>query len=162
MIPVLVYWASVSKAPHTYSELSKAVGHNTDPIGSVLGKIDDVFQELRKSRFEFKDLPTLNSLVISKSSKLLSDGFDYVNSQYSSLTKEQKLDEMQHRNSEAYYYDKWSEVLEVLELTAYEVATNKEYEPSIRKDSFFKHGSEGEKHKALKEYIYNHPECIGV
>ncbi len=55
---------------------------------------------------------------------------------------------MQHRNSEVYYYDKWSDVLEVLELTAYEVATNKEYESSIRECSFSKHGSEGEKHKA--------------
>lgn len=162
MIPVLIYWASVSKAPHTYSELSKAVGHNTNQIGSVLGKIDDVFQELRKACPEFKNLPTLNSLVISKSSKLPSDGFDYVNSRYSSLTKEQKLDEMQQRNSEAYYYDKWNEVLDVLELPPYKGDTNKDYESSIRKGLFSQHGSEGKKHKALKEYIYNHPERLGI
>ena len=46
MIPVLIYWATVSKSPHTYSELSKEVGHHTDQIGRVLGLIDDVFKAL--------------------------------------------------------------------------------------------------------------------
>ena len=44
MIPVLIYWATVSKSPHTYGKLSKEVGHHTDQIGKVLGLIDDVFK----------------------------------------------------------------------------------------------------------------------
>lgn len=32
MIPVLIYWASVDKKPHYYSELSKEAGHKTAGI----------------------------------------------------------------------------------------------------------------------------------
>lgn len=162
MIPVLVYWATVSKTPHTYSELSKVVGHNTNQIGGILGMIDDAFNALKKSHQEFADLPTLNSLVISKSSKLPSNGFDYVSSNYSKLTAEQKIEEMQRRNSEAYNYDKWNEVLNILGLKPYKGSTNQEYEKTIRRGTFSKHGSEGKKHKALKEYIFNHPERLGI
>lgn len=162
MIPVLIYWATVSKSPHTYGELSKEVGHHTDQIGRVLGLIDDVFKALKKSRTEFKDMPTLNCLVISKTTKLPSNGFDYVSHDYSSLTDEQKNDQMKRLNSEAYYYDKWNDVLNALELSPYNGSDNKVYEDTIRKGTFSKHGSEGIKHKALKEYIYNHPECIGI
>lgn len=162
MIPVLIYWATVSKSPHTYGELSKEVGHHTDQIGKVLGLIDDVFKALKKAHPEFKDLPTLNCLVISKTTKLPSNGFDYVSHDYSSLTDEQKYDQMKRLNSEAYYYDKWNDVLNALELTPYNCSDNKVYEKTIRNGVYSKHGSEGIKHKALKEYIYNHPECIGI
>lgn len=162
MIPVLIYWATVSKSPHTYGELSKAVGHHTDQIGRVLGLIDDVFNALKKARPEFKNMPTLNCLVISKTTKLPSNGFDYVSQDYSSLTGEQKADQMKRLNSEAYYYDRWDDVLDALELTPYKGSDNKAYKISIRKGTFSKYGSEGVKHKVLKEYIYNHPECIGI
>lgn len=162
MIPVLIYWATVSKSPHTYGELSKEVGHHTDQIGRVLGLIDDVFKSLKKSRPEFKSMPTLNCLVISKTTKLPSNGFDYVSHDYSSLTDEQKHDQMERLNSEAYYYDKWNDVLDALELTPYNGSDTIAYETAIRKGTFSKHGSEGVKHKALKEFIYNHPECIGI
>lgn len=162
MIPVLIYWATVSKSPHTYSELSKEVGHHTDQIGRVLGLIDDVFKALKKACPEFKDMPTLNCLVINKTTKLPSNGFDYVSHDYSSLTDEQKNDQMRRLNSEAYYYDRWQDVLDELELTPYNGSDNKVYENTIRKGTYSKHGSEGIKHKALKEYIYDHPECIGI
>lgn len=162
MIPVLVYWASVSKSPHTYGDLSRAVGHKTDQIGKVLGLIDDVFKALKKARPEFKDVPTLNCLVISKTTKLPSNGFDYVSHDYSSLSDEQKNDQMKRLNCEAYYYDRWQDVLNALELTPYNGSDNKAYENTIRKGTFSKHSSEGIKHKALKEYIYEHPECIGI
>lgn len=142
--------------------MSKEVGHHTDQIGRVLGLIDDVFKSLKKSRPEFKSMPTLNCLVISKTTKLPSNGFDYVSHDYSSLTDEQKHDQMERLNSEAYYYDKWNDVLDALELTPYNGSDNTTYETAIRKGTFSKHGSEGVKHKALKEYIYNHPECIGI
>lgn len=43
MIPVLIYWAAVSKSPHTYGELSKEVGLHTDQIDRLLGLFDDDF-----------------------------------------------------------------------------------------------------------------------
>ena len=161
MIPVLIYWAERSTKPHTYSELSKEVGHRTDQIGSILGLIDDIFRELKKIK-KFDDLPTLNCLVVSKSTMLPSSGFSYVSHNYASLTEEEKSEEMEANNKNAYNYKKWNDVLDILQLKPYIPKDNSSDESIIRKGSFTYHSSEGEKHKALKQYIYDYPEIIGI
>ena len=46
MIPVLVRWARTAwYIPHYYSDLSKAVGYNSNQIGGVLGTIHDILDE---------------------------------------------------------------------------------------------------------------------
>ena len=160
MLPVLIYWISVDKRPHYYSELSDAVGHNTDRIGKVLGIIYDVFVELRKEK-GFEDLPFLNGLIINKSTGLPSNGFYYVHPQYNNLSIEDKQDYVDSVNAKALRYKKWDAVLKALKLDPYK-PNNTADEQSIRKGAFSKNGSEGPKHKALKEYIYNHPEAIGI
>lgn len=44
----------------------------------------------------------------------------------------------------------------------YEPKDNSSDEDAIRNGKNTRHSFEGEKHKALKEYIYNHPEAIGI
>ena len=161
MLPVLIYWAERSTKPHTYGELSKEVGHRTDQIGSVLGLIDDIFKELRKLK-RFKELPTLNCLVVNKTTMLPSNGFSYVSHNYESLSDEEKSQEMESKNRDAYNYKKWNEILKILELKPYMPKDNSSDENTIRKGKYTHHSSEGKKHKALKEYIYNHPEVIGL
>lgn len=53
-------------------------------------------------------------------------------------------------------------VLKTLELEPYEPKDNSSDENAIRNGKNTRHSFEGEKHKALKEYIYNHPEAIGI
>lgn len=161
MLPVLVYWAERSTKPHTYGELSKEVGHRTDQIGAILGLIDDIFNELRKLK-KFKDLPTLNFLVVNKTTMLPSNGFSYVSHNYDSLSDEEKSQKMEANNIDAYNYKKWNEVLKILELKPYMPKDNYSDENTIRKGIYNNSSSEGEKHKTLKEYIYNHPEAIGI
>lgn len=160
MLPVLIYWISVDKRPHYYSELSYAVGHNTDRIGKVLGIIYDVFVELRKEK-GFEDLPSLNGLIVNKNTGLPSEGFFYVYPEYKDLSIEAKRDFADSVNAKALRYKKWDAVLKALKLAPYN-PDNSADEQIIRKGAFSKNASEGPKHKALKEFIYNHPEAVGI
>ena len=64
-------------------------------------------------------------------------------------------------NKEAIEFEKWDWVLSSLGLTP-SVIEIAEDEEAIRSGMFYGTGGEGENHKKLKEYIYNHPETIGV
>ena len=70
MIPVLIRWAQSSwDKTHYYSHLSKAVGHKTNQIGSVMGLIQDILDEL-KEKYGRNNIPTLNGLVQNKGTGL--------------------------------------------------------------------------------------------
>ena len=158
MIPVLVRWAqSTWDKPHYYSDLSAAVGHKTNQTGTAIGIIQDILDELKQSTG--RDIPTLNSLVQSKSTGLPSDGFDYVITNYSKLSSESKRGEVRKLNLIAHEYD-WSWVLTALKLKPAQIISNEEL-AKIRRTSL-NTGGEGPEHKALKKYISNHPESIGV
>lgn len=163
MIPVLVYWAKSSNdnKAHYYSDLSKAVGHKTDRIGRVLGLIHDIFEELRKEK-GFKEVPSLNGLVKSKQSGLPEHGFDYVEPNYNKLSFEGKKEVVQKVNADAQHYEKWDLVLNKLGLKPYKIPDNSSDENVIRKGAFSRNGSEGPRHKELKQFIYDNPESIGI
>ena len=97
MIPVLVRWAQGTwDKPQYYSDLSTAVGHKTSQIGKVMEIIQDSFDNLQKRTG--KRIPTLNSLVCSKSTGIPSDGFDYVIKDYSKLSLDSKKGEVRMLN----------------------------------------------------------------
>lgn len=159
MIPVLVRWAQATwDKPHYYSDLTAAVGHKTNQIGSVMGTIQDIIDELKKKSGR-DNIPTLNSLVMSKSTNLPSDGFDYVVPNYSKLSQDSKRGEVRKLNYDAHLFD-WSWVLKELNLKPANVTSEENIE-SIKKGSYGT-GGEGKEHKALKEYIAKHPESVGV
>lgn len=158
MIPVLVRWAqSTWDKPHYYSELSAAVGHKTNQTGSAIGIIQDILDELKHS--SGRDIPTLNSLVQSKSTGLPSDGFDYVIPNYSKLSSDSKRGEVRKLNFIAHEYD-WAWVLKALKLKPAQIISNEEL--AKIKSTCIGNGGEGPEHKALKEYIAKHPESIDV
>ena len=158
MIPVLVRWAqSTWDKPHYYSDLSAAVGHKNNQTGYAIGTIQDILDELKKS--SGKDIPTLNSLVQSKSTGLPSDGFDYVIPNYSKLSPDSQRGEVRKLNLIAHEYD-WTWVLKALKLKPAQIISEDEL-ATIKKPTL-NTGGEGPEHKALKEYISNHPESVGV
>lgn len=151
MIPVLISWAQEKRSPQYYSTLSKAIGHGTPRIGDQLGYIADIFKELsEKSK---KEIPLLNALVISKQSKRPSDGLGAVMEGYDEWDEGKQILEAQKANDKAYAYKDWPWVLKALGLLPY----NDCYEESIRTGKYKRGDSEGAYHKALKEYILNHP-----
>ena len=158
MIPVLVRWAQGTwDVPHHYSDLSAAVGHKTDQIGDVLGRIQDIFNELGKQYK--KEIPTLNSLVSNKSSNLPSEGFDYVIPGYSALSPAAQKGEIRRLNEKAHQYD-WEWVLKALGLQPAKIFSSTDL-AKIKKTNYGTVG-EGKEHKSIKKYICSHPESIGI
>ena len=158
MIPVLVRWAQGAwDKPHYYSDLTAAVGHKTNQIGNVMGTIQDIIDDLQKQ--SGKKIPTLNSLVFSKSSDLPSDGFDYVIKNYSKLSPDSKKGEVRKLNLQAHLYD-WNWVLNSLGLKRAKIFSSDDL--SKMKSTAHDVGGEGKEHKSIKEYICSHPESIGI
>lgn len=117
MIPVLIHWAQYSwETPHYYSDLSKAVGHRTNHIGGVLAEVHNIIKKLESENNG--PIPTLNSLVISKTRKLPSNGFSYVLANYKDIPEEEQIIKSAKLRQAAHRYD-WSWVLSALNLEPY-------------------------------------------
>ncbi len=158
MIPVLVRWAQGTwDKPHYYSDLSTAVGHKTSQIGKVMEIIQDSFDNLQKRTG--KRIPTLNSLVCSKSTGIPSDGFDYVIKDYSKLSLDSKKGEVRMLNLQAHQYD-WNWVLDSLGLQPAKIFSSDDL--SEMKKTNYDIGGEGTEHNLIKEYICSHPESIDI
>ena len=160
MIPVLIRWAQASwDKPHYYADLSAAIDYGSNQIGDVLGEIKDVLDDVTQKYG--KQIPPLNALVQSKSTKLPSDGFDYVIPNYSKLSPASKAGEVAKLNLSAHEYD-WNWVLEALELEPAKIFTEADIK-KLREKSHVGYGKgEGPEHKAIKEYVADHPESIGI
>ena len=155
IIPVLVRWAQSSwDKPHYYSDLSNAIGYNSNHVGSFLGRVNDIMKSLDKK------IPTLNTLVISKEDGLPSHGLDYVYKDYNNLTDDEKKVFVRHANQKAHEYD-WNTVLSQLGLEPALILTSEEVEDK-RKKMNFPGGGESKYHLKLKEYRHNHPETIEI
>ncbi len=156
MIPVLISWAQEKRSPQYYGTLSKAIGHGTAHIGYQLGVIGEIFANLSKE--SGKDIPILNALVINKNSKRPSDGLGAVIDGYDQWDESKQKLEAQKANDRAYTYKDWPWVLNALGLLPFTGKT----EESIRKGNYKRGKSEGPYHKALKEYILEHPEKFSI
>lgn len=156
MIPVLISWAQEKRSPQYYGTLSKTIGHGTARIGKQLWVIAKVLRDL--SEDAHKDVPLLNAIVINQNSKRPSDGLGDVIDGYNEWDEKKKIQEAQNLNAKAYAYKDWPWVLEALGLMPYNGST----EESIRTGKYRRGDSEGPYHKALKEYIFEHPEEFSI
>lgn len=158
-IPVLVRWAQAAwDQPHYYSQLKIAIGHNTNRLGGVMGRVHDIIEELSNSSGE--EIPTLNGLVQDKSTGLPNEGFNYAIEDYKKeISNDLKRSIVRVCNEKAHKYD-WSWVLKEIGLKPAKVISEKQL--SKIKASTYGSGGEGKEHKTLKEYIHKHPERIGI
>lgn len=160
IVPILIRWAKQGLTTRTYDHLTKELGYEKfSGIGKQLGYIDDVFKRLGELTGEA--IPTLNALVKSKSTGLPSPGFSYVYTSYDDMSESEKKIFVLGLNKEAIEYRHWDWVLSSLGLVPSVIDTTKS-EETIRSGKFYGSGGEGEGHKLLKEYVYNHPESIGL
>ena len=161
MIPVLVRWAQASwDKPHYYSDLSAAIGYGSNQIGHMLGEVKDIMDEVSRENGG-KKIPPLNALVQQKSTGLPADGFDYVIPNYSKLSDPSKEGEVKRLNLEAHKYD-WNWVLKALSLKPARIFSEEDIK-RLTERSFVGYGiGEGPEHKAIKEYVFEHPESIGI
>ena len=155
IIPILVGWAKYGLTNKTYGDLIHALGYTRySGIGDQLGNVETVMRELRKMTGE--DVPTLNALV--KKNGIPSDGFGFVYPNYNGLTLSEKLVFVAGINEKALNYQKWDWVLDQLGLQPLKIITEQELEAI----SVHVGGGEGKEHKAIKDYVYEHPESLGI
>ncbi len=157
IIPILVGWAKYGLTNKTYGDLIYALGYTRySGIGDQLGNVETVMRELRKMTGE--EVPTLNALVKTPKEGIPSDGFDFVYPNYNGLTLSEKLVFVAGINEKALNYQKWDWVLDQLGLQPSKIITEQELEAI----SVHVGGGEGKEHKAIKEYVYKHPESLGI
>ena len=158
MIPVLVRWAQTSwDRTHYYSDLTKAIGLKTNQIGRMMGEVQTILDKYFES-IGSKEKITLNALVVNKGSNLPSDGFDFVNSNYSKLSPDSKRGEVMKLNRVAHEYKHWNEMLLALNLKPARIFSD--YDIHNLKAGSYGSGGEGEEHKAIKKFIMEHPSTV--
>lgn len=159
-IPVLVRWAQGAwDIPHYYSDLAQAVGFGSHRMsGMVLGEVNNILNKLKKDYNT--EIPTLNALVQNQTTKLPGIGFNVVKKGYEKLSAEEKVILTRLYNEKAHQYD-WDWVLKALKLKPARILDNEQLQQKELIQTGFG-GGEGEEHKKLKEYIYNHPEILKI
>ena len=161
IIPILIRWAKQGLTNKTYNHLIKELGYMIfSGIGKQLGNVDEVFKRFREVTGD-ATIPMLNSLVKDKDTLLPSEGFSIVYPNYENMTNEEKKLLVIGLDTKAIEYQNWDWVLAALELVPSTIDTAAS-EAAIRSGKFYGSGGEGEDHKKLKEYIYNHPETLGI
>ena len=159
ILPVLIDWAMKGFKSKTYGELIHAIGKTQyTGIGYALYAVQNVINEL--SERTGVEIPTLNCLCKNSKTKLPSEGFDYVSPHYNDLDEEGKLIFVEGLDSKACSFEHWKWVLKELGLTAFRAFTGEELN-FVEEMKNHASGGEGEEHRLLKEYIYQHPESIG-
>ncbi len=159
VIPILIRWAKAGKTNGTYGDIIHEIGMKSfNGIGRVLENIQIVIETLKRT--SEVQIPTLNSLVKNKLTMLPSDGFDYVCKDYSRLDIEGKRVFVEGLDNKAFKYKQWDWVLANLGLESDIIITEEELQEKT--NAISNDGGEGNLHKELKEYIYEHPKSIGL
>ena len=158
MLPVLVHWAKTGQNEHTYGDLAHAIGKSKfTGIGYALYAVQEVLNTLSVESGR-EDIPTLNSLCKNAKTMLPSEGFEFVSPKYNELDENGKSVFVEGLDSQALNYPHWDWVLDQLGLQPSKIITEQELEAI----SVHVGGGEGKEHKAIKEFVYNHPESLGV
>jgi len=158
-LPLLVRQAHAG-APIFYSDLAEELGMpNPRNLNYVLGSIGQSMELLSKSWKE--KVPPIQCLVINKATGLPGEGIGWFlikKEAFADLPLRQKRAIVDAELQHVYAYSKWNEVLKFLSLEL----TKADFTPLVSKASQWTGGGEGERHKALKEYVAAHPESIGL
>lgn len=155
MIPVMVHWAKTGHNEHSYGDLIHAIGKTRfSGIGHALYAVQKVLNAL--SEQTGREIPTLNSLCKNAKTMLPSEGFEFVSPKYNELDYNGKRKFVTGLDTDAINYPFW--VLKELELK--EAIPFTEEQLNAIRNPHCGFSGEGEEHKALKEYICQHPDVL--
>ena len=147
----------------TYQQLASQIDrlnkHNkpwAHGMGDVLGKMGHLLEGLDTGAWG-EPIPCIQSLVIMKSGKnrgLPDDGIRVFWPGYSELTRPEKENRVRKEYQKILEFgSRWDEVLKKLNIQPVTTAV---------KPKWFGKGGESDDHKALKQYVRNHPEIVGA
>lgn len=157
MIPVMVHWAKTGHNEHSYGDLIHAIGKTQfSGIGHALYAVQKVLNAL--SEQTGREIPTLNSLCKNAKTMLPSEGFEFVSPKYNELDDNGKRMFVTGLDTDAINYPFWNWVLKELGLK--EAIPFTEEQLNAIRNPHCGFSGEGEEHKALKEYICQHPDVL--
>lgn len=151
-----------------YSELAKAIQYPEpytgsifgNKIGHTLGAMGHLFENFIAPDWQ-GSIPFIQTMVVSKSTKLPSDGLSEFKSDYPDLPKSKKREYIQNEYERIFEFgERWFWVLKELNIKPLEsIVLNKTVNSKPLYNPF---GSEGSpEHKKVIKYIFNHPEKFG-
>lgn len=157
MIPVMVHWAKTGHNEHSYGDLIHAMGKTQfSGIGHALYAVQKVLNAL--SEQTGREIPTLNSLCKNAKTMLPSEGFEFVSPKYNELDDNGKRKFVTGLDTDAIKYPFGDWVLKELGLK--EAIPFTEEQLNAIRNPHCGFSGEGEEHKALKEYICQHPDVL--
>jgi len=158
-LPLLVRQAEAG-APVVYSDLAEELGMpNPRNLNYVLGSIGQSLERLSKA-WKSK-VPPIQCLVVSKSTGLPGGGIGWFlvkKEDFTTLPLRQKRAIVEGELQHVFSYPRWQEVLEAFELEP----TTSDFTTFVNKATYGFGGGESEEHKALKEYVAQNPQAVGL
>ena len=150
--------------PLSYQELARMIGHigsDGHPFSRGMGKVLERMGKMlqRVSDDWGREVPHLQALIISKNGGLPSDGLKEFWPHYLGLTNIEKNNHVLKTHEKIRDFgSRWNQVLERLEIEPISLPTRERQVPPPRRG----HGGDSPAHLALKEYISQHPELVGI
>lgn len=158
-LPLLVRQAQAG-GTIVYSDLAEELGmSNPRNLNYVLGSIGRTMAALSKAWKE--DVPPIQCLVINRATGLPGEGIGWFlvgKENFAALPLSRRRAIVQYELQKIFIYKGWEKVLKNLSLQP----SKTDFTHIISKATSFKGGGEGSRHKALKEFVASHPECIGL
>lgn len=158
-LPLLVRQARAG-TPITYGDLAAELGMpNARNLNHVLGSIGKSLELLSKAWKE--KVPPIQCLVVNGATGLPGEGIGWFlvkKEDYKSLPRRKKRAIVEAELQHIFAYQYWSDVLDSLSLD--EVESDFTTIVSAATGGFG--GGEGPEHQALKLYVANHPEIVGL
>jgi hypothetical protein len=152
----------------TYGELAYRIGRlnqhgKAHPrLGKVLAVMGHLLEGVENTPNWTESIPCIQSLVVDKAGRLRglpADGISEFWSGYPQLSKEEKLNRVQVEYIDIQNFGRrWNDVLRALDLDEV-VVEDASTETGNRT---FGRGGESPQHKALKEYVSQHPALVGA
>jgi hypothetical protein len=162
VLPILVRQAWTGKSM-TYGQVAREVRMpNRRNLNYVLGSIGRSLQELA-TQWQ-SDIPAIQSLVVNEKSGLPGPGFDNClpnPAEYRSAPLDRKRGMIQWLWDTAKAYPDWPKVLEYFGLVPSSgLPLDTAFPQNVRRA--FGNGGEGPAHGEFKQFVVDHPKCVGV
>jgi len=157
-LPILIRQAKAAGQTISYEDLAAELGMpNPRNLNYPLGCIGDELNRLSKEWH--KEIPPIQALVVTKGAAVPGSGFDPFLKERGKVwkTSVERKAILKTYLAEIANYPYWDEVLSELGLKP---AASKI--DDIIDKAMSLGGGEGPEHKALKEYVRSHPECVGL
>lgn len=163
-LPILIRQAA-SRRPIFYENLATELGMpNPRNLNWVLGSVGVSLNELAARKDWNEEIPQIQSLVINQHNHLPGPGFEaFLAKQvpiYGRLNRTEKRAYLEGYWLNIFAYPYWSDVLHALGLLGWAADETSLIETA--KTGVSGGGGEGPEHKALKQYVCDHPSVVGL